>query len=225
MVPWKAPWIWFALLTCVPERILLRDHGEIGDGKIAEHFQVDLQFSHALLAIKIRFERQGEIRFHAFDGNPLRVLQLQALCAVRQDRDNAGGKRRGHARAFRFFFLLQKPRIDLLHLDVFVEFGGAFALQDDAGDAHHAVPHGEIRNGRVAGDGENVLAFQPVARVIAEDLHDADARILVVEAHVDAGFVQGERGRFRLLGIAGNEHSHVPEGRRNAKANEDQAAY
>jgi len=142
-------------------------------------------------AISIGPERNGEHRFELLHRQLLLILDFEALGAVRANGHDFRGEN-GAASGFVeiALALLQQTGIDGLHLGLLVDFGGAAALENHAGDARDVVPDGEIGDERPAGESEDVGSFLNVAAMAAEDLAHGDAGVAVIDVNIDEHFVE-----------------------------------
>ena len=85
---------------------------------------------------------------------------------------------------------MKEPGVNLHRANLVIELAGAFALQNYAGNADHVIPHGEIRNGGIAGKRGAESSFQNAARFVPKDLADRDDRMAAV--NLDVGVKLGD---------------------------------
>ncbi len=105
--------------------------------------------------------------------------------------------------------ICSKPGIDGLLLELVVNLFGAFALEDHRRNPRWPVPGGEIGNGGVAGQSENVVPFLDAAGMIGKDLAHEDAGVPVVDADGDLHLFERENRRIGLLLVARDENAGV----------------
>jgi len=87
---------------------------------------------------------------------------------------------------------------------------------------HVAVPDREVGDGRGRRDEEDVLAFLHAGGVVAEDLHDADTRELVINLDVHGHLVEREDGGVGLLRAGRDEHARLRTSRHGCEQQRQQ---
>ena len=94
-------------------------------------------------------------------------------------------------------------------LGLLVDFSGALAFQNHAGNTRDVVPDREVRDGRAVGQSKRVEAFHHLLLVAREHLTHPDPRHAVIYQHVDRHLLQGEDGTVRLLLISGHQNPGI----------------
>ena len=177
-------------------------------------FEVDAEMRGGLRLVGIGTKRDREIGFQVFNWDRFVILDFEALRSPGWNWNDAGAEDRTALGLFGAAFAhLQKAGIDRLLLELVIKFLGALAFEDHGGEADRAVPRGEVGNGGVTGQREDVVSFLDPARVVGEYLAHEDTRVPVVDADGDFHFFEREDGGIRLLLIARDEDSGVAKQR------------
>src|SRR5262245_46283473 len=166
------------------------------DRGVGKRLHIDLQLPDALRRAEGWPQREAEMRGQVFDRRHFGVLQLYALRAVSRDGEDLG-RESGSPAAL--VVLLKQTRIDLLVFDLGIDLIGAAFFQNHSGQSQVAVPHRETCYERSRRPGEQVFSFQNLIRMTVENLQDLDARMLVVNRHVDLHNLKREDRSVRLI--------------------------
>ncbi len=144
------------------------------------------------------------------DRDALVVSDLEALGSERRNGHDARAEQVAAAGfAALALALLEQAGVDGLRAQAVVDLFGAPALEDDAGDAGHIVPHGEIGDQAARRQRKCIVAFEHVVGLVAEDLPYRDAGITVIDEDVDSHLIQRKYGRIRLVVASRKKHAGI----------------
>ena len=194
---------------------------EVLDRVGGDQAERDGELARRLRVVRVGPERQREARPQILDRHDFVVLHLQPLRAEPGNRRDARAERR---RACRFggaldaaFALLQQARIDLLLGQGLVDLLRPATLEDDPGNARHAVPDRKVGHRRSARHREQILAFEHAGSMAREDLPDRDARVAVVDPDVDRHLIERQDRGIRRRAAGRNQHAEIAQERESAR--------
>src|SRR5271166_1468275 len=159
---------------------------EVAYGLRHVQLEIDAQMSGGLCRIGIRPQRDREVGLEVFDRDRFVIFDLEPLRAKGGNRHYARTEN-GSALCFlgASFAHLQKAGIDRLLLELVIELLSALAFENDGRQAHGTIPSSEVGDRRMARQGENVVPFFYMARVIGKNLPYENPSIPIVDASGD----------------------------------------
>src|SRR5439155_4903660 len=104
---------------------------------------------------------------------------------------------------------LEEAGIDGLPLQIVVDLSGAAALEYDSRNACYSVPDGKVRNARSRPEREDIVPFEHLARMAAENLAHLDARVPAVDQDIYRHLVEGQDGRIGLRAVRGDQNPGI----------------
>jgi len=192
------------------QRIKLALRVKIANGVAGAQFKVDDQATGNLRAVCGGAQRQRKFGAQILDRHALVVADLEALGSERRNGHDARAEDvAAHGFAGLALALLEQAGIDGLPAQAVVDLFGAPAFDDDARDAGHVIPDGEIGDQAARRQRENIVAFEHVAGVVAEDLPYRNAGVAIIDEDVHDHLIEGEHGRIGLVVAFGEEHAAI----------------
>src|ERR1039458_8433531 len=135
--------------------------------------EVECKAAGALLLAGVGLEREREVLFEVGRGEALVILDLEAFGAVSGNGDDLCGEERRGAWVFVITLTgFEQTGVDRLEARLIVDLLGAFALENDGGDAHWPIPDSKIGDRGATGQREAVGALFDVLGVVGEYLDD-----------------------------------------------------
>ena len=181
-------------------------------------FERDLELARLLGLVRIRTQRDGEMRRQIFDRDALVVFDFEPLGPVRGNRYDAGAEFGSAARLVGASVSdLQEAGIDRLPLQIVIDVAGTAPLHDHTGNARDVIPNGEIGDDRAHRQRENISPLGNQRRVVGEDLPDADAGVAVIDANVDLHLRQRENLTVGPVLPARNQHAGIASRQRASR--------